>query len=75
MLFIYFRVFTLSQKKTNRNCVLQLKLFTYCSLMLPIICIALVLLRLRHATGGAQVIVDVRAEHLNMKLRFFTAFR
>jgi len=35
---------------------LQLWLFTYCCLVLPIICIALVL-RLGHATGGARVLI------------------
>jgi len=56
LLFIYFRIFTLSQKKINSNCVLQLQLFTYCCLVLPIICIALVL-RLEHATRGARVLI------------------
>jgi len=52
LFFIYFRLFTLPQKKTNSNCCLQLQLFTYCWLVLPIIRIALVL-RLGHATREA----------------------
>jgi len=38
---------------------LQLSLFTYCGLVLPIICIALVL-RPGHATGGARVLTWTR---------------
>jgi len=30
LLFTYFRLFPLAQKKTSSNCVLQLQLFTYC---------------------------------------------
>jgi len=41
-------------RKQIATVVLQLGQFTYCCLVLPIICIALVL-RLRHATGGAHV--------------------
>jgi len=52
LFFIYFRLFTLPQKKTNSNCCLQLQLFTYCWLVLPIVRIALVL-RLGHATREA----------------------
>jgi len=55
LLFIYFRLFTLPQKKTSSNCcTAQLSLFTYCCLVLPIICIALVV-HLGHAMEGARV--------------------
>jgi len=44
------------RRKQIATVVLQLWLFTYCCLMLPIICIAIVL-RLGHATGGARVLI------------------
>jgi len=44
-------------RKQIATFVLQLYLFTYCCLMLPIICIALVL-RLGHATG-ARIYMDM----------------
>ena len=51
LLFIYFGLFTLAQKKTSFNCCSAPLLFTYCCLVLPITCIALVR-RLGHDTGG-----------------------
>ena len=56
LLFIYCRLFTLSQKKTNTNYCSAALAVTYYCLVLPIICIAMVL-RLRHATGGAHVLI------------------
>jgi len=56
LLFIYFRLFTLPQKKTNSNChTAALAVYYYC-LVLPAICVALVL-RLGHSTGGARVLI------------------
>jgi len=56
LLFIYFRLFTLPQKKTNSNChTAALAVYYYC-LVLPAICIALVL-RLGHSTEGARVLI------------------
>jgi len=46
------------RRKRVATVVLQLWLFTYCCLVLPIICIALVL-RLGHATGGAHMCTDM----------------
>jgi len=43
-------------RKQIATVVLQLHLFTYCCLVLPIICIALVL-PLEHATGGPRVLI------------------
>jgi len=42
--------YTYLRRKQIATVVLQLQLFTYCCLLLPIICIALVL-RLGHTTG------------------------
>ena len=56
LLFIYVRLFTSFQKKTNSNSCTADLAFTYCRLVLPIICIAVVL-RLGHATGGARVLI------------------
>ena len=64
----YFRLFTLSQKKTNRTCCTAAQMFTYCCLVLPIVCIAL-LARLGHATGGGVYRVPVRdADELRRRL-------
>ena len=49
-------IYVSSEKKQIATVVLQLQLFTYCCLVLPVICIALVL-RLGHATGGARVLI------------------
>jgi len=43
-------------RKQITTVILQLQLFTYCCLVLPVICIDLVL-RLGHATGGACVLI------------------
>jgi len=51
LLFIYFRLFMLSQKKTNSNC---------CATALAVLLLLLsasYYLRLRHATGGARVLI------------------
>jgi len=49
-------IYVSSEKKQIATVVLQLQLLTYCCLVLPVICIALVL-RLGHATGGARVLI------------------
>ena len=47
------------RRKQIATVVLQLQLFTYCCLVLPIICLALEL-RLGNATGGARVLIWTR---------------
>jgi len=54
LLFIRTSDLRLCQKKTNCSCKTAAYLFTFCCIMVPIICIAL-LPRLGHATGGARV--------------------
>ena len=44
------------RRKQTATVVQQLQLFTYCCLVLAIICIALVL-RLGHTAGGARVLI------------------
>jgi len=44
------------RRKQIATAVLQLQMFTYCCLVLPIICIALVL-HLGHAKGGTHVLI------------------
>jgi len=54
LLFIYFELSTLSQNKTNSNCCTAALAVYLLLFNASVICIALVL-RLRHATGGARV--------------------
>jgi len=49
-------IYITSESKPIATVVLQFQLFTYCCLVLPVICIALVL-HLGHATGGARVLI------------------
>ena len=49
-------IYITSEAKPIATVVVQFQLFTYCCLVLPVICIALVL-HLGHATGGARVLI------------------
>jgi len=56
LLFIYFRLFTLAQKKTNSNCCTAASA-VYLLLFSASYCLHSTILRLGHATGGARVLI------------------